>query len=508
MTEKNYLVDRNQNIPFHNGAFYCIGTGRIGLALQKEYQDQLRMVQNEIGFSHIRGHGIFAEDMAIFQEYEDEEGKKQEYNFTYLDRVMDSYLELGIKPFLELGFMPEKMASGIETVFYWKGNITPPKRYEDWIQLVQATLCHLIERYTREEVVTWPVEVWNEPNLPIFWKNADMEKYFELFVITFRAVKEVDKSFRIGGPAICGTDDELWMKKFLEFCEKEDIPLDFCTRHHYAIHPAVKEGHYTYVTLMHPEMFLRALHKTRQIIDSFDRYKGLELHITEFNTSYRPDSPLHDTNQNAAYVAWLLSQMGNENTSYSYWTFGDVFEELGVPFTPFHGGFGLIANGCIPKPTFWTFYFYKQLCGQCVHRSEEAVILKNEEDEYRGIAWNLSMSREGEEKKLIFALPAQDEQTYCILIKNVDEVCCNPLKVWYDMGEPGSLTAEQKKLLTDSSIPQITSMQRCAVDGILPVELIMKQNGVQYFEIKKIRQTKDRGFSYEKAVWEEVDLWY
>ena len=97
---------------------------------------------------------------------------------------------------------------------------------------------------------------------------------------------------------------------------------------------------------MHPEMFLRALHKTRQIIDSFDRYKGLELHITEFNTSYRPDSPLHDTNQNAAYVAWLLSQMGNENTSYSYWTFGDVFEELGVPFTPFHGGFGLMANGC------------------------------------------------------------------------------------------------------------------------------------------------------------------
>ena len=208
MTEKNYPVDKDQNIPFHNGAFYCIGTGRIGLALQKEYQDQLSMVQNEIGFSHIRGHGIFADDMAIFQEYEDVDGKKQEYNFTYLDRVMDSYLELGLRPFLELGFMPEKMASGTETVFYWKGNITPPKRYEDWIRLVQATLCHLIERYTRQEVVTWPVEVWNEPNLPIFWKNADMEKYFELFAATFRAVKAVDKSFRIGGPAICGTDDE------------------------------------------------------------------------------------------------------------------------------------------------------------------------------------------------------------------------------------------------------------------------------------------------------------
>ena len=295
-------------------------------------------------------------------------------------------------------------------------------------------------------------------------------------------------------------------KKFLEYCEKEDILLDFCTRHHYAIHPAVKEGHYTYVTLMNPEMFLRELHKTRQIIDSFDRYKGLELHITEFNTSYRPDSPLHDTNQNAAYVARLLSQLGNENTSYSYWTFGDVFEELGVPFTPFHGGFGLIANGCIPKPAFWTFYFYKQLCGQCVHRSEEAVILKDDADVYRGIAWNLSMSREGEVKKLIFALPVQEEQIYCILMKNVDEICCNPLKIWHDMGEPGSLTAEQKKLLKDSSRPQITSMQRRSADGMLTVELVIKQNGVLYFEVKKISPTNDRGFLYEKAVWTEVDL--
>ena len=56
--------------------------------------------------------------MAIYQESED---GVPEYNYTYLDRVMDSYLELGLRPFLELGFMPEKMASGKQTIFYWKG---------------------------------------------------------------------------------------------------------------------------------------------------------------------------------------------------------------------------------------------------------------------------------------------------------------------------------------------------------------------------------------------------
>lgn len=90
----------------------------------------------------------------------------------------------------------------------------------------------------------------------------------------------------------------------------------------------------------------------------------MEIHITEFNTSYIPNCPLHDTNQNAAYMAQQLSRLGDVNESYSYWTFGDIFEEQGVPFTPFHGGFGLVANGCIPKPTFWTFKFYKDLCGE------------------------------------------------------------------------------------------------------------------------------------------------
>ena len=138
---KCFRIEKDAQIPFNNKVDYCIGTGRMGLALQKEYQEQLALVQEEIGFSHIRGHGLFSDDMAIYQEYTDENGKKHaEYNFTYLDLVMDSYLKLNIRPFLELGFMPDKMASGEQTVFYWKGNVTPPASYDAWCELVQATL--------------------------------------------------------------------------------------------------------------------------------------------------------------------------------------------------------------------------------------------------------------------------------------------------------------------------------------------------------------------------------
>ena len=109
MKEKFWRIKKDAEIPFHNNVDYCIGTGRMGLALQKEYQDQLELVQKEIGFSHIRGHGLFSDDMAIYQEYTDSEGKTHaEYNFTYLDRVMDAYQRLGLEPFLELGFLCRK----------------------------------------------------------------------------------------------------------------------------------------------------------------------------------------------------------------------------------------------------------------------------------------------------------------------------------------------------------------------------------------------------------------
>jgi xylan 1,4-beta-xylosidase len=169
--KKSYIIQKGAKATFHNNVDFCIGTGRMGLALRKDYMEQLKLVQDNIGFRYIRGHGLFCDDMAIYHEYKDKDGNiVPEYNFTYLDNVMDNYRSVGLRPFLELGFMPKKMASGDQTIFYWQGNTTPPKSYEAWTAMVQATLRHLMDRYGADDVVTWPIEVWNEPNLPGFWK--------------------------------------------------------------------------------------------------------------------------------------------------------------------------------------------------------------------------------------------------------------------------------------------------------------------------------------------------
>ena len=116
----------------------------------------------------------------------------------------------------------------------------------------------------------------------------------------------------------------------------------------------------------------------------------------EFHKGTYPELVPHTADRRPAHAEPGI-QLGDVNESYSYWTFGDIFEEKGVPFTPFHGGFGLVANGNIPKPTFWTFKFFRDLSGTCVHRSDELVVLKKEDGSYCGVAWNQSRTRTGRE---------------------------------------------------------------------------------------------------------------
>ena len=492
-----YTANIGDNIAFNNKATHCVGTGRMDLALHKEYLDELKMVQDEIGFSYIRGHGLFCKDMAIYRQ--NFMTKEIDYCFTYLDRVMDSYMELNIRPILELGFMPEALASSTETTFYWKGNITPPKDYEEWAKLLQATLKHLIERYGEEEVLTWPIEVWNEPNLTSFWKDSDMEEYFKLYKVSVTAIKEVNSKFKVGGPAICGVDDERWLRAFLEFVKDGGLALDFVSRHHYTSYTPKWDGHYGYIDLHEPDDAFGWLERSRDIVDSFDGFKNLEIFVTEFNTSYVPNAPIHDTNLNAAYVAHMLSRLGDKHESYSYWTFGDVFEEMGVAYTPFSGGFGLVANGLIRKPTYWTFAFYKKLEGRCIMKNDDGLVVVTKDGDIRGLFWNVDKYNENKSVNFSLAVDGVDKGEYFTIEKYVNEEVGNPLKVWHEMGEPAGPTKEQNDFLRSIDRPAVKTSNIFS-DGILEIDMQLEPNEIRYIEVKKIKRQSDTGYDYDRVM--------
>lgn len=483
----NYKIKK-----FNNNVDYCVGTGRMGLALTQEYLQELKYVQDNLGFRHIRGHGLFAEDIGIYQQYTDANGDiKVEYNFLYLDRIMDSYKKLHIKPFLELGFMPDQLASGPETVFHWRGNITYPNDETKWTELVIATLSHLLDRYG-DDVLDWPIEVWNEPNQDGFWLDTDADKYFKLFKITFLAIKKFNSKFKVGGPAISGNNCDWWMRAFLDFCQSNKLTPDFITRHFYVGKSSTKKtlGHYSYFDLYEPDIVLEELERSRAIIDAFDEYKGLPMHVTEFNTSYRQDSPIHDTVFNAAYCAYLLSRLGETSNSYSYWTFGDVFEETGIPFTQFYGGFGLVSAHNIPKPSYWTFKFFKKLYKNLVFKSDHVLITQNDNaSEICGIIWSYDSDNSLNYNITLPESFVSSNEVQVISYK-IDNEHGNPLKNWMDTGQTKSLTEDEINFLKKCATPEIKT--KSTKNGNVRVEL--DGIGIKFFQINVANTVGDRGY--------------
>ncbi len=493
---KNVTVQR-AGAPFRNQANYCVGTGRMGLALQKEYLDHLDIVQQAIRFRYIRGHGLFCDDMGIYREIETDGEVHPFYNFTYLDRVMDSYLERGIRPFLELGFMPEKLKTGEQTVFYWRGNVTPPVSYEKWAELIEQTLSHLIGRYGREEVITWPVEVWNEPNIP-FWAGT-MEEYFKLYDVSAEAVKKADPRIQVGGPAICGVETEKWLTSFFEHCTASNSHIDFVTRHCYLANQPTRRGQFTYHTLRDPGHMMEELKETREIMRRYPRIASLPLHITEFSSSYVPVCPAHDTAFHAAFIARILSEAGDWADSYSYWTFSDVFEEMDVPKSLFHGGFGLVAMDCVKKPTFYAFEFFSKAGKELLYRDENLLVTRDER-RYAVIGWNWHDMLDGkpsEDCRYRLSLPALGGRA--LLIKrDVGGAHANPLQTWSNMGKPRTLSREQKRILRAAAEPLQTDAKLLEQEGMYEVELTVPCNHLCMLEITPVTDETDTYLGYDK----------
>ncbi len=333
----------------------CVGAGRANEGLRADWQQQLAYVHKQCGFKYIRMHGLLTDDMAVYRE--DKNGMP-EYNFMYVDALFDYIHEIGMKPFIELGFMPWAMASGGQTIFWWRGNVTPPKDYEKWKALITKLTEHFTERYGAEEVSTWYFEVWNEPNLSGFWAGTQ-EEYFKLYRYSAEAIKGVNPSYRVGGP---GTAGAAWERELIDYCVSNRVPIDFITTHTYGVKQGFLDefGNSGTVLAKDSAAVSGDVWQSRKEIRESPR-PDLELHYTEWSASYTPADPIHDSYHEASYVLQKLREIDNAANSMSYWVFTDIFEEAGPRFTPFHGGFGLLTIQGINKPAFYAYQFLNQL---------------------------------------------------------------------------------------------------------------------------------------------------
>lgn len=448
-----------------------MGSGHAALALRADWQQQIARCREELGFKSVRFHGLLCDDMNAYV------GDSQNlYSFHNIDIIFDFLCSIGMKPFVELSFMPGQLASGSATIFHYLGNITPPKNYSDWGSLVGALAKHLVDRFGVEEVSRWNFEVWNEPNLKYFWSGSQKE-YFQLYASAANAIKSVHPSLRVGGPS---TAANAWVSEMLQFCRENDLPIDFVSTHHYPTDVAL--GHNldmeTSMSKVPRGVLANMAKQVRQ------QAGDMPLYYTEWNNSPSSRDWYHDTPYSAAFILKTIADNAGIVDMYSYWTFSDIFEELYFSSQPFHGGFGLLNIHGIPKPSYQAFRLLHQLGEERLpvnvdnsSATVECLAVRNGK-QLGIIAYNHNVPLAEIKAESVHIYLQSVEGVKSAAMCRIDEDHLNPRRVWQEGGAKEYLMRADIDALMSAATLEFTPVQPVTMGDVVDFEFTLPPHGV------------------------------
>jgi xylan 1,4-beta-xylosidase len=436
ITERVEIDAQAQTTPFPHFWEKMFGSGRAALTLRESYRDDLRAVKQVTGFEYVRFHAILHDELGVYNE--DEHGNPV-YNFAYVDQVYDGLLKNGVRPFVEISFMPKKLAFNPDALhpFWYKQNVSPPKSIERWDDLMTHFAQHLVDRYGIEEVSQWYFEVWNEPNID-FWDGVPRQRsYFFLYDHTARDLKKVSPRLRVGGPA---TAAAAWVPDFLKYASDNHVPVDFVSTHGYG-DDTIEDLFGTKEDIPMDDRVCRAVEKVRGEIKA-SAMPTLPLFWTEWNVPGQGNS--RDTIYVGPALANTVRECDGKVDALAFWTFSDVFEEGGPIPEPFMGQFGLRAKGGINKPSFYGFALLHKLGDERIASpSKNVIVTKTGSGGLAIAAWSLAdPGQQGSTRtmELVFHGVALDARA---TLEFVDQSHGNVLPHYEAMGKPLDPTEKQ-----------------------------------------------------------------
>ena len=440
------VVDAHaQGTPLPHFWEQMFGSGRANLVMRADYQKDLRLVKKVTDFQFVRFHGIFDDDNGVYSE--DKQGNPV-YNWSYVDHIYDGLLENGVRPYVEISFMPKALAAMQQThAFWYKPYPSPPNDYGKWDALVTAFAKHLIERYGIEEVSQWYFEVWNEPNIDFWIGRPAQPTYFELYDHTARALKAVSPRIRVGGPA---TAQAAWVGDMIAHATENHVPLDFVSTHVYG-NDVTQDVFHDKRPIAPHQMVCAAVDKVHNEIVHSAR-PNIPLIWSEFNATYANEQPITDSIYMGPWLADTISKCDGKTLMMSYWSFSDVFEEQGVVKTPFYGGYGIVAEDDIPKPAYDVFQVLHELGDVRLPAPvDRALVTRRPDGTLEIAAWNLvEPGATGSPKTVTFELKGVPDGEYA-RIRRVDAEHGDTLDAWKKMGSPQYPSQQQIEELRKAS---------------------------------------------------------
>jgi len=440
--------------------------------------------------------------------------KPYQYSFVNIFSVFDFIRSIGMRPVVEIGFMPSLLALRPEDIVFWyRGGISPPKDYSEWRDFMKALLTALIDRYGQDEVHQWYFEVWNEPNCGFFVEGkccgegcGNQTAYMDMYVETFKALKEVDPKVRVGGPA---TAQLGWLGDFVTSAGEKNALPDFVTSHLYPTDPVVEKNVDGFA-----DSIANAVHEITAASSSVGPHGySPPLIMTEFNCGLGINC-MDDTFAGSFIAYNMLRAQATRTLSpmWSYWTFSDIFEEEGQVPREFSQAFGLQSINGIPKPVYRTMQLLRRLHSRQVRarrrvgpvnetdgisvavtaevlQAEDAVDVEVLVVSHPSIKPIAPSSTASSARNVTIEFPGAVKLMSNVEIRRVDSLHSNALTHYAEIGSPPYPTRAQLQGLTQHSEIQVKTVE-ILQDSPLKVTLSMPAtSAVATLHFRVSRQT-------------------
>ena len=488
-------VDLNQSVGPYKPIYRWFGydeanytTMTHGRELLKQLHD-LSPVPVYIRVHHLltSGNGHAELKFSSTNVYREDANGKPVYDFTILDGIFDAYKAAGVRPLVELGFMPKDLAADLPNrqepyeVHYPESTISgksnnPPKDYKKWEELVRVVTAHLVQRYGKEEVLKWYFEVWNEPDID-YWHSTP-EDYWKLYDYAVAGVKAALPSAKVGGPASTSPGHakaNLFLKNFLEHVSSgksaatgSAIPLDFISFHAKG-QPRIEDRKVT----MGINRELNDADKGFALVASFPKFKHLPIIISEADpegcaacsSKVNPANNYRNGTLYPAYTATAfkaLVQLQDRHAvdliSMLSWSF--EFEDK-----DYFEGFRSLATNGVDKPILSVFRMFGMMSGERVKTSSSAEVpldtlvstgvreapdvdafATHADKEAAVLVWNYhDVNEEAPATPTTVTIRGIPAGVQRVLLEHyrIDQTHSNAYTVWQHMGSPQKPTSQQ-----------------------------------------------------------------
>jgi xylan 1,4-beta-xylosidase len=482
---------------------------------------------------HVRTHNLFTTGDGSYSlkwgstnVYTEDANGKPIYDWTIVDRIFDTYRELGIKPLVELGFMPQALSINPDPYRHnfpqgqiYTGWAYPPKSYEKWADLVFHFVQHLRERYGDAETRSWMWEVWNEPDIS-YWKGTS-EEYLKLYDYAVDAVLRALPGAQVGGPDSTGPGNDRaaeFLRLFLEHCArgqnfangKTGAPLNFISFHPKGA-PVFENGH----VRMGIRNQLAAIDRGFKIVASFPEWQKTPIILGESDpegcaacsAQQHPENAYRNGPLYAAYTATVLAQIYSLAALERVHFQGAVTWAFEFEDQPYFAGFRDLATNGVDKAVLNTFRMFGLLDGERIAVSSSGTVPVEEmlqsgvrgrpdvdaiaarhDREITVLVWNYQDDDvPAPDAPIDLAITGIPDAAKTVLLEHfrVDASHSNSFAEWKNMNSPSNPSAEQQKRLeVAGQLQQVASPKWVAVkDGHVNLNFALPRQGLSLIRI-------------------------